>query len=95
MANIVQYFGFRKAYGLSVSSNELHRNPVYEPVPNPDRLLRQGDLQYMVWDAYSASRSTVFSTKLRTLAARYHARVVHREFAGHSHPVIVVYQVRP
>ena len=95
MANIVQYFGFRKAYGLSVSSNELHRNPVYQPVPNPDRLLRQGDLQYLVWDAYSASRSTIFSNKLRTLAAHYHARVVHREFAGQPRPVIIVYQVRP
>lgn len=95
MANIVQYFGRRKAYGLSVSSNELHRNPVYEPVPNPDRLLRQGDLQYLVWDAYSASRSSVFSAKLKDLASRYHGTVVHREYAGNEDPVIVVYQVRP
>ncbi len=95
MANIVQYFSLRKAYGLSVSSNELHRNPVYEPVPNPDRLLRQGDLQYLVWDSYSASRSSVFSAKLRDLAARFHGTVVHREYAGNRHPVIVVYQVRP
>lgn len=95
MANIVQYYGLRRAYGLSVSSNELHRNPVYTPVPNPDRLLRQGDLQYLVWDAYSASRSTVFSAKLRSLAARYHGTVVHTEDAGTGHPVVVVYQVRP
>jgi 4-amino-4-deoxy-L-arabinose transferase-like glycosyltransferase len=94
MANIIQYFGLRKAYGLSVSSNELHRNPVYEPVPNPDRLLRQGDLQYLVWDAYSASRSPVFAAKLRSLAARYHGHIVHREYAGRRSPVIVVYQVR-
>jgi 4-amino-4-deoxy-L-arabinose transferase-like glycosyltransferase len=95
MANIVQYFGHRKANGLSVSTNELHRNPVYEPVPNPDRLLREGDLHYLVWDAYSASRSTVFSAKLRDLASRYHATVVHREYAGNERPVIVVYRVRP
>jgi hypothetical protein len=95
MANIVQYFGRRKAYGLSVSTNELHRNPVYEPVPNPDRLLREGDLQYLVWDAYSASRSTTFSAKLLELATRYDGTVVHREYAGNRRPVIVVYQVRP
>jgi 4-amino-4-deoxy-L-arabinose transferase-like glycosyltransferase len=95
MANIVQYFGHRKANGLSVSTNQLHRNPVYEPVPNPDRLLRQGDLQYLVWDAYSASRSKVFSAKLRDLASRYHGTVVHEERAGTDRPVIVVYQVRP
>lgn len=94
MANIVQYYGRRRAYGLSVSTNELHRNPVYVPIANPDRALRDGDLQYLVWDAYSADRSTVFSARLRELARRYHGTVVHREFARNRRPVIVVYQVR-
>jgi 4-amino-4-deoxy-L-arabinose transferase-like glycosyltransferase len=29
MANIIQFYGHRKAYGLSVSHNPLHRNPSY------------------------------------------------------------------
>ncbi len=98
MANVIQFYGRRKTFGLSVSSNPLHRNPVYEPVPNPDRMLRRGDLQYLVWDSYSAHRSSVFAEKLLRLAARYHGRIVHTEWVsigGHRRSVIVVYEVRP
>lgn len=95
MANIVQYYGRRKTYGLSVSANPLHRNPVYEAVANPDRIVRDGDLHYLVWDAYSAHRSPTFSDRLRRLAAKYHGLVVHREYAGTARPVVVVYEVRP
>ena len=57
MANILEFYGHRQALGLSVSPNPLHRNPVYTPVGNPDLLLRTGQIQYIVWDAYSAGRS--------------------------------------
>ncbi len=60
MANIIQFYGHRRTYGLSVSSNPLHRNPVYEPVVNPDKLIRSGELQYFVYDAFSASRTNSF-----------------------------------
>ncbi|MDW8059151.1 MAG: glycosyltransferase family 39 protein [Thermomicrobium sp.] len=103
MANIVQFYGYRKAYGLSVSPNPLHRNPTYEPVVNPDLMLRNGDIQYIVWDAYSAARSSFFSEKLQTYARRYHGRVVHTEIVRTRGPdgqtidlpVIVIYEVRP
>ncbi len=95
MANIVQYYGRRRTYGLSVSPNPLHRNPVYEAISNPDRLVRDGDLHYLVWDAYSAHRSSTFSNRLRQLAAKYHGLVIHKEYAGNSRPVVVVYEVRP
>src|SRR5688572_28933533 len=48
MANILQFYGTRKALGLSVSPNPLHRNPSYEPVPNPDLKIRSNDIQYIV-----------------------------------------------
>ena len=57
MANLVQYYGHRRAYGLSVSPNPLNRNPSYEPLVNPDRALRDNEMQYVVWDAFSAGRS--------------------------------------
>jgi len=101
MANIIQYYGHRKAYGLAVSPNPLKRNPSYEPLINPDAALRYSNVQYVVWDAYSADRSEHFSQSLRTLARRYNARVVHVETlttttpSGKSveEPVIVVYAV--
>jgi len=103
MANILQFYGHRKAYGLSVSPNPLHRNPTYESVVNPDLRLRNGDIQYLVWDAYSANRSPFFSEKLLTYARRYHGRVVHTETVrtvdadgrAIDLPVIVIYEVRP
>ncbi len=103
MANVVQYYGHRKAYGLSVSPNPLNRNPSYDPLPNPDRALREGEVQYVVWDAFSADRSPNFAGKLRRYAARYHGRVVHTELLPAEtpqgerarRPAIVVYGVRP
>jgi hypothetical protein len=103
MANIVQYYGHRRCFGLSVSPNPLHRNPAYEPLPNPDRSLRHNELQYIVWDRFSAERSPFFSERLLALARRYHGRTVHTEYVRGSGrrgrtvriPVIVVYEVRP
>jgi asparagine N-glycosylation enzyme membrane subunit Stt3 len=103
MANILQYYGHRAAYGLSVSPNPLHRNPSYDPIDNPDLQIRSGNLQYVVWDSYSAGRSTFFSDRVREYAERYHGRVVHTESirvrtgegAEVELPVIVVYEVRP
>jgi Dolichyl-phosphate-mannose-protein mannosyltransferase len=103
MANIVQYYGHRPAFGLSVSPNPLHRNPSYEPILNPDLEIRSGEMQYIVWDSFSAARSTFFGDRVREYAERYHGRVVHTESitvrtaAGEdaSVPVIVIYEVRP
>jgi Dolichyl-phosphate-mannose-protein mannosyltransferase len=102
MANILEFYGRRKAYGLSVSANPLHRNPTYEPVVNPDHLIRTNELQYIAWDSYSASRSPYFSSRLRRYVDRYHGRAVHSEtvtITDHGKrvekPVITVYEVRP
>ena len=102
MANIIQFYGHRKAYGLSVSSNPLHRNPVYEPVGNPDRLISNGDLQYLVYDVFSATRTSYFADSLMRYVQRYNGRVIHTESVpvvapdGTTtlKPVIVIYEVR-
>jgi hypothetical protein len=102
MANIIQFYGDRKTYGLSVSTNPLHRNPVYEPLANADLKIRRGDLQYLVWDSYSANRSPLFAGKLLRFAEKYHGRVVHAESVKVSsggvdgkRRVVVIYEVRP
>ncbi len=94
MANIVQYYGHRKAYGISVSPNPLRRNPSYEPIPNPDLALREGDMQYVIWDIFSARRSSHFSEVTLALARRYNGRIIHSEYVD-GEPVIVIYEVRP
>jgi 4-amino-4-deoxy-L-arabinose transferase-like glycosyltransferase len=103
MANLVQYYGHRRAYGLSVSPNPLNRNPSYEPLANPDQALRDNELQYVVWDTFSASRSPKFSSRLLRYAARYNGRAVHSEVLRATgargltarRPAIVVFEVRP
>jgi 4-amino-4-deoxy-L-arabinose transferase-like glycosyltransferase len=103
MANILQFYGHRTAYGLSVSPNPLHRNPVYKPIGNPDLQIRHGDLQYLVWDSFSADRSRFFARRIHTYADRYNGRVVHvqsvpvtaRDGRKVQKPVIVIYSVRP
>lgn len=94
MSNLVRYFGRLESFGLSVSTNPLHRNPVYQPVGNADLKLRRGEIQYLIWDATSANRAPRFAAELVDLARRYHGRVVHREQVG-GRDAIVVYQVRP
>jgi hypothetical protein len=102
MANIIEFYGHRRTYGLSVSPNPLHRNPVYAAIDNPDLHIRHNDLQYLVWDSFSASRSKFFSQKLLSYAQRYHGHVVNQQFVevnsgGRtvSKAVIVIFQVRP
>jgi hypothetical protein len=102
MANLVQYYGRRTAHGLSVSPNPLHRNPSYEPLGNPDQAIRDGEVQYLVWDTFSAARSPSFSRRLLGYADRYEGRAVHSELLpadtprGNraARPAIVVYEVR-
>ena len=101
MANLVSFYGHRKGYGISVGTNPARRNPAYEPIGNPDLAIRRNDLQYIVWDAYSASRTPFFSAKLLTYVRKYNGRAVHTEHVdattkgGRStkRPVITVYEV--
>jgi 4-amino-4-deoxy-L-arabinose transferase-like glycosyltransferase len=103
MANILQVYGHRKAYGLSVSPNPLNRNPAYEALANPDELIRSNELQYVVWDAYSAARSEFFSRRILRYTDRYHGRAIHTETVQVKTPsgkatsarIITIYEVRP
>jgi argonaute-like protein implicated in RNA metabolism and viral defense len=86
-----------------VSPNPLHRNPSYEPLQNPDRLIRNNELQYVVWDSFSADRSPFFARAVRRFADRYNGRAVHTETVtvksadgrNVERPLITVYEVRP
>jgi hypothetical protein len=103
MANVLQFYGRRRVYALSVSTNPRYRNPSYLPVPNPDRAVREGQFQYLVWDSYTAHRARFFADETRRLVDKYHGVAVYtgteqvRVDAGYlvTQPVIVIYEVRP
>ena len=101
MANILQFYGRHRVYGLSVSANPRDRNPAYTPVSNPDLWVRSGRVQYLVWDSYSAERTPFFTDKLNRLVDRYHGVAVYTATvdvattsgARAPKPVVIVYQV--
>jgi 4-amino-4-deoxy-L-arabinose transferase-like glycosyltransferase/putative flippase GtrA len=103
MANIVEFYGQRKAYGLSVSPNPIRRNPAYDPIVNPDRSLQLNKIQYIVTDVWSAQRSPFFDGVLRNYVHRYHGVLVYQQSAQTSDSsggvstqvVIQIYEVRP
>jgi hypothetical protein len=102
MANVLQFYGQRRIYALSVSPNPRYRNPSYIPVANPDRSVREGQFQYLVWDSYTAHRATFFADQTRRLVDKYHGVAVYTgtqrvRAGGHlvDQPVIVIYEVRP
>ncbi|HEY0167431.1 MAG TPA: glycosyltransferase family 39 protein [Jatrophihabitans sp.] len=103
MANVLQFYGHRRVFALSVSTDPANRNPSYQPVPNPDLAMRQARFQYLVWDSYTAGRSPSFSAKLTALVAKYHGVAVFtspvtvRAKSGQpvEVPVVVIYRVRP
>lgn len=95
MANVVQYYGLRPVSALSVSPDPARRNPSYRAVPNPDRALRDGDFQYLVWDAYTARRTPFFTGKLRELVGRYHGDAMFTARNASGVKVVVIYRVRP
>jgi 4-amino-4-deoxy-L-arabinose transferase-like glycosyltransferase len=94
MANVIEYYSHRQVQGLSVSTNPLHRNPAYVPIDNPDLSVRDGQFQFLVWDAYSARRSPDSARRLDVLLTRYHA-VIRQTFRAGGQPVIVIYEVHP
>jgi uroporphyrinogen-III synthase len=63
--------------------------------------LRQGEFQYIVWDAYTASHSRYFAGKALRLVRRFHGVVVFTSastvrLGPHTvSPAITVYEVHP
>jgi 4-amino-4-deoxy-L-arabinose transferase-like glycosyltransferase len=101
-ANVLRYYAHRPAVGLSVSPDPRSRNPSYDPIDNPDRELRQGTINYVVWDAFTAARTPFFADRLMRYVAKYHGTVLHTETVrirsggGEvDQPVMTVYEVRP
>ena len=95
--NVIQFYGQRKAFALSVSPNPLHRNPQYEPVSNPDAAIRSGSIQYLVYDAYSASRSPFFARSLMSYVNKFRGVAVYtyRGDGPGAAADVIIYEVHP
>jgi hypothetical protein len=103
LANVIQFYGGREALALSVSPNPLHRNPTYQPVLNPDLMVKTNSVQYLVYDSYSAARTPFFGQKILTLVHKYNGVLVYSDYEPVRHPdntvaqvpIVLVYEVHP
>jgi len=100
MAINLQLYVLHQSLSLSVSPNPQSRNPSYTPVGNPDATVRTGQVQYLVWDTYTAARTPFFAGKLTELVQRYHGVQVFPAPTGTDAtastpaPTVIIYQVR-
>jgi hypothetical protein len=67
----VSFYGDRDFFALSVSIDPKLRNPAYRPIANPDIDIRQMQVQYAVWDAYTADRAPWYSGRLLSYVSKY------------------------
>jgi hypothetical protein len=107
LGNVLAFYGSRHFVALSVSPDPARRNPAYVPVANPDLAIRQNDIHYAVWDFLSANRSSFYSRRLQSYAAKYGTAVafaVYRDTdgdvrtiegfpPGNAEPLIVVFEL--
>ena len=102
-ANVIQFYGGRRARALSVSPNPLHRNPTYEPVLNPDLMIRTNAIQYLVYDSYSAARTPFFTKRLLNYVKKYNGILIYSDYQPARRPdgktvqapVVLIYGVHP
>jgi hypothetical protein len=71
LGNLVSFYGDRDFFALSVSNDPKLRNPAYRPIPNPDYEIRQLQVQYAVWDAYTNDRAPFFGQRLMSYVSKY------------------------
>jgi hypothetical protein len=95
LANVLEFYGDRKVWALSVSTDPRQRNPVYLPVNNPDLALREGTIQYIVWDAFSTGRSKRSSDRLLGYVRKYRGRLIHEVTTPRGDPLIRIYEEQP
>lgn len=80
MANIIRFYAPNmEVYALSISQNPLRRNPSYEPIENPDYMIRFALINYIVFDIYSAKRSPYFANSLLQYVQNYGCELLHSE----------------
>ena len=102
-ANIIQFYGQRRAFALAVSPNPLHRNPTYVPIANPDKDIHSGAIQYLVYDSYTAGRTKFFTNKLMGYVKKYHAVLVFADYEPVTYanggsgrvPVVLIFEAHP
>ncbi len=102
MGNIVRFYANREALALSTNPNPAQHNPAYTPIIDPDLMLENGEIDYMIYDIYSAQRARYFADELNYYARKYGAEPVHTEYDRYidaegkavEKSVVIVYKLK-
>ena len=102
MANLVQFYGHRRAYGACREPEPAQSQSFVRAVPNPDQALRDSRSSTSSGTPLGRPLGDVLERLLR-YSERYNGRAVHVEALPAStpsgrraeRPAVVVYEVRP
>jgi len=100
MGNIINFYSNRDTLALSVNPNPALRNPAYTPILDPDGSIQSGEIDYLVYDVYSAKRSRYFGDEMNYYVRTHNAESVYTEYeilgSGNNiekKSVVIVYSV--
>lgn len=100
MGNIVNFYSNRDTLALSINPTPGRSNPAYTPVLDPDKMIESGEIDYLIYDVYSAQRSEYFGDEMNYYIRTHNAELVHTEYeilgSGNqteTKPVVMVYSV--
>jgi hypothetical protein len=100
MGNVIKFYSHMDIVALGIPKTGVH-NPAYSPIINPDLTVRNGEVQYLIYDAYSASRTQNLGEKIKFYAEKHNAELVHIEYENlrfadgitRQVPVVMVYRI--
>lgn len=86
LGNVIKFYANSDTLALSINPNPAKHNPSYSPIINPDLMIRNGQIQYLIYDVYSATRTQHFADKLNYYVDKYDAQLIHSEYKKYYNP---------
>ena len=86
IGNVIKFYANSDTLALSINPNPAKHNPSYSPIINPDLMIRNGQIQYLIYDVYSATRTQHFADKLNYYVDKYDAQLIHSEYKKYYNP---------
>ena len=102
MGNVIKFYSNRDTLAIITNPNPALHNPSYNPINNPDFMIRSGQIQYIVYDMFSASRTPHFADKVMYLCSKIrrsfslfgdYDRYVDQEGKTITKPAILIYVI--
>ena len=99
MGNVIKFYANRDTLAISINPNPALHNPSYEPIINPDQMIKSGQINYIVYDMFSAARTQHFAEKVLHHANKFNGTLVYEDYKTYKNqygetvtePAILIY----